>query len=90
MYTAPPKADPELGLTEDDVKPETVHVWPDVWPAVEVFDLMRTQWRAGANGPIGLDYCALPAEASYGTDLFEDVRIMEIEALTAMSEARRG
>lgn len=35
-------------------------VWAELWPVVRVFLAMRTQWRAGPAGAIGMDYRALP------------------------------
>lgn len=66
-------------------------VWPDVWPAVEVFAAMGTQWRMGPSGPIGLDYGAIPAVLRLmrvGRDewagLFDDLRVIERAALEEM------
>jgi len=62
-----------------------------VWPAVEVFSAMGTQWRMGPGGPIGLDYGALPAvlrmmgaKRDEWPDLFDDLRVIEREALKEM------
>lgn len=71
-----------------------MEVWPDAWPAFRLFDAMGTQWRAGQGGASGLDYTAIPATASMLgikrrdlTDIFPDLRIMEVEALAVMAEA---
>ncbi|MCY1185552.1 hypothetical protein D9M68_1005080 [compost metagenome] len=68
-------------------------VWPDNWAAVDVFIAMGTQWRAGANGPTGLDYPSLESvfrlqgvRRLEREDIFAAVRIMEGEALKVMRE----
>lgn len=97
MYLTPP-TDAELqawGLTRDDVaEEETVEIWPDCWEAVRLFTSLRTQWRVGFNGPIGLDYGVLPTifrlegiPRGHWPQLFEDMREMEDEALKTMREA---
>lgn len=82
-----------LGLTPDDIEEVVVEVWPDVWPAFRLFDAMGTQWRVASGGPSGLDYTAIPATAAMLgikrrdlTDIFPDLRVMEIEALAVMAE----
>lgn len=42
-------------LPEDYSSPE-VDLWPENWPAIDLFTKLHTQWRIGVNGPIGLDY----------------------------------
>lgn len=55
---------------------------------------MGTQWRVGPGGPAGLDYTAIRATASMLgikrrdlTDIFPDLRVMEVEALAVMAES---
>lgn len=64
-----------------------MEVWPDVWPALRVFEAMRTQWRA-VGKPYGLDYNALPPVFRYlgiprkdQPQMFDDLRVMEDAAL---------
>ena len=54
---------------------------------------MSTQWRTSASGFTGMDYaallpvldlCRIPRRAR--TDVFADLRLMEAEFLTALSE----
>lgn len=64
---------------------------PDAWPAVRVFLASQTQWRLGPSGHFsGLDYrAACVAARGVGerwTDVFENLRIMEAEVLTAQGE----
>lgn len=73
---------------------QDVEVWPDNWQAVTLFARMRTQWRVGFGGAVGLDYNVLyrmigrlklgDMEAE---ELEEDVQVMELEALRVMAEA---
>ncbi|MBH3360442.1 DUF1799 domain-containing protein [Pseudomonas putida] len=83
-----------MGLTLADIPEEEVEVWPDAWPAFRVFEALGTQWRVASGGPYGLDYNAIPAAASMLgirrrelTEVFQDLRIMEHEALGVMAEA---
>jgi hypothetical protein len=80
------------GLTPEDFDCGDVEVWPENWPAYELFRYMQTQWRAGAMGLIGLDYNTLHwkmdrmgLEPGEFDQLELDVRAMEFAALTAMS-----
>lgn len=54
---------------------------------------MSTQWRVGACGATGLDYTAIYDTASlsgltkkHAIKLFPDLRVLEAEAMLAMSE----
>lgn len=80
-------------MTIDDFI-ETIGIWKDNWPAVMLFMSIDTQWRAGPGGPIGLDYNVLfhrmdrmGLVAERYDQLFEDIRIMEAEALLTRSKA---
>lgn len=54
-----------------------------------------TQWRMGPNGPVGLDYAALPPKCRPGVagrrgrQALEYLQVMEAEALRWFAE-RRG
>ncbi len=85
-----------IGLSSNDID-DTYEIWPDVWPAFVVFETMSTQWRAGACGATGLDYGVLPnvmrlcgVKAADRIVIFDDIRSMEAEALSVMSEARQS
>jgi hypothetical protein len=82
------------GLSPSDYD-ETFEVWPDNWPSFRVMDSMGTQWRTGVSGATGLDYGVLPnvmrfvgIPAKERPGVFQDIRIMESEALAVMAEAR--
>lgn len=91
MVRKPPDQDElaRFGLRADDFG--AVEVWPDVWPAVEAFSALGTQWRVSANGPVGLDYAAIPVvfrmlgvRREDWQDLFDDLRLIERAALEEM------
>ncbi len=72
-------------------QPEHFEVWPENWPAVEMFLRLQTQWRHGFGGALGLDYVAArwlfdlyPPEDP--RDLLEALQVMERAALAAFSE----
>ena len=83
------------GLTVEEASAPPTEVWADVMPSVDVFIAMTTQWRVGAAGPVGLDYAALPevwrrlkVPPGERDRVFDDLRLMEAEALTVMGERR--
>lgn len=83
-----------FGLSSSDVN-DAFEVWPDNWQAFLVMDSMGTQWRTGACGATGLDYGVLPkvmklvgVPAKDRPGVFQDIRVMESEAIVVMSEAR--
>jgi hypothetical protein len=66
-------------------------VWPENWPAVQMFCSIGTQWRVGAGGPVGLDYNVLHRElddlglhGAERAEMKDDIRVLEAEALDAM------
>lgn len=69
-------------------------VWPCCWHSVRLFLDCATQWRTGPNGLLGLDYVAVDAVMNWlridadRAELFQDLRIMEAEALRAFQERR--
>lgn len=85
-----------FGITEDDLDFD-IDVFPCNWPALRLFLAMQTQWRIGGTGTrTGLDYAALPVvERRIGVKkkdrsrLFDDLRVMENEVLSAWAEEER-
>lgn len=81
----------ELGAAEQD-SDEPLGIWPENEAPVRLFLMSATQWRLGPMGfPTGLDYPAVEAAARLGAigvtpEIFEDLRVMEAEALDAMGE----
>lgn len=84
------------GLTPEDVVAQNqVEVWADNWQAVELFGQMRTQWRVGFGGIVGLDYLFLnflmdwrkiPHEER--EELLNKIRVMEYAALDIFREKK--
>lgn len=82
-----------FGLREEDYPDQMIDVWPDVWPALQIFVSLSTQWRVGAGGCTGLDYLAVPmvlrmrrVKRDDWEPIFDDLRVMEDEALKTMNE----
>lgn len=77
----------------EDYEHETVDLWPENQSAISLFSSVSTQWRVGAMGPTGLDYNVLficmgrmrLSDAEYD-QLFEDMRVVEAEALALMTK----
>lgn len=70
-----------------------VDVWPDNWDVIGLFTSLNTQWRTGFGGATGLDYGVLPSvlrlrgvKRAVWPELFEDLRVLEAEALKTMRE----
>lgn len=66
-------------------------LWAENWPALNLFQQVSTQWRAGANGPIGLDYLVIFHELdrrALGREDYDDfmycIRVIEDAALAEM------
>lgn len=63
-------------------------MWPENWPAWQLFQQLAGQWRAGVGGVYALDYTALfmrmermrLADDAWDA-LFQDVRVLEGAAL---------
>lgn len=71
----------------------TVELWPEHEAGFYLFSALQTQWRVGMCGPTGLDYAAMPVTAQgmqidLTPDVFEQVRVMEAEALRLFAEKR--
>jgi len=69
---------------------EEAEVWPENWPAYQLFTRMITQWRIGMGGRAGMDYLVLfsllDRQGLSGDDwqqMFDDIRAMEEAALSA-------
>lgn len=83
-----------FGFSPEDYD-ETFEVWPDAWLSFLVMDAMGTQWRTGACGVTGLDYGVLPSvmrlvgvPAKERQTVFQDIRVMESEALAVLADMR--
>jgi hypothetical protein len=74
--------------------PEEIEIWPENWDAAVAFMSLSTQWRVSMGGVTGIDYCAIEPvlrlrgiAADRWPQVFEGLRVMEIEALDVMREA---
>lgn len=81
-----------MGLTLKDFEAGLFEVWQENWQAVVFFSRLSTQWRSGMAGPTGLDYTAVLAllrtlrlPRAEADALFDDVQVMEGEALREMA-----
>lgn len=82
------------GLSLEDFDEPEASVWPDNIMPVRLFsDDLVHQWRHGFNGPIGLDYTAMPfifrmnkIPRDDWPDTYDCIRVMESEALKQMKK----
>lgn len=82
-------------MRAEDVEP--IEVWPENEAAVDVYCAMRTQWRVGFGGALGLDYNALPTvlkltgqKRETWPELFEAIRVLEVTELVEMHKGKNG
>lgn len=68
-------------------------VWPENWPALELFSALATQWRVGMSGATGLDYAAVAATLTMlqidpddHPERLREIQIMERAALETMNK----
>ena len=79
-----------LIMPELDV-PQDFEVWPDNWPAVEMFLRCQTQWRTTMSGVCGLDYSAVEwlfrlYEVEDQPTVLEDLQVMEAAAVKILNK----
>jgi hypothetical protein len=94
----PAAAGPELseaalafGLALPDPQPPepgVLEVWAENWPALRLFDAMKTQLRYSFRGVEGFDYTALPVverrlgfKPKQAAQAFDSLRVMERELI---------
>lgn len=71
---------------------DSFEIWPENVEPLNLFLRLKTQWRMGPLGPVGLDYAGVRAGLAMmgkrmSAVLFEDIQAMETAALKAMSGA---
>lgn len=87
----------ELGVTVaaeiDKSEDDALGVWDINWDSLSAFLACETQWRVavGFAGMVwlGLDYAAVDVvlrRRQFGDSVFEDLRVMEMEALRTFDE----
>lgn len=76
------------GLKQSHYKEPIAEVWPECWPAVDLYLKYRTQWIQGPGGPSGLNYSILFAdldrsgiEGDEREDIMDHIRTIEAEVL---------
>lgn len=82
-----------FGLTRDDVTPAVIQLSPEEADSVDLFIALQTQWNVGPGGPVGINYASIPCvmdlqgiPAGDRRTLFDDLRVMEREALKEMND----
>ncbi|MBD3812717.1 MAG: DUF1799 domain-containing protein [Betaproteobacteria bacterium] len=98
-YAQPPRFDAAeaeaAGLTAADFasEDEVFELWPENAEPFGVFIALQTQWRAGAQGVVGLDYSAIEPvlrlqqiDTARWPALFDDLRVMERAALKVINK----
>ncbi|KKO71842.1 DUF1799 domain-containing protein [Kerstersia gyiorum] len=83
------------GLKPSHYKEPNVDVWPENWPAIDLYLRYRTQWIQGPGGPTGLNYSVLFAdldrngiEGDEREQIMEGIRIIEAAVLKKIYEDR--
>lgn len=68
-------------------------MWPEAWPAFELYMRLQNQWRCGPSGPIGLDYGVVYDELRHRgiegearDDTMHMLRIIESAAIHELTE----
>lgn len=82
------------GLKPKHYKKPQVDVWPEAWPALDLFrSRLSTQWRCGGGGPVGLDYLVafdhldrIGLEGEDRDDFMGLIGVIEAAALGKMHE----
>jgi hypothetical protein len=81
------------GYEPEDFEGDAVEVWPENWPAFQLFARLGTQWTVGFRGREGLRYEALfplmdrmGLSADEWDQMFSDIRHLESCALEKMRE----
>lgn len=83
-----------LELPDLESKADHCEVWPEAWPAVDLFLKVQTQWRGGASGIIGLDYQAVRwlmelYEFDDQRTMLEDLQVIEARVIETVN-SRKG
>lgn len=81
------------GLTVEEASGPPCELWPDNVVPVNVFTAMTTQWNVGPGGVVGLNYASLgevwrrlKVPPDKRDAVFDDLRVMEVEAIKVMRE----
>lgn len=81
------------GFEPDDFEDDAIEVWPENWPAWQLYTRICNQWRMSMAGPVALDYgvaFALLDRQHLSTDewdqRFDDLQVLEAQALQTMAD----
>ena len=74
--------------------PDHFEVWPENWPAVEMFLRCQTQWRTTMAGVCGLDYAAVQwlfrlYEVKDQPAVLESLQVMEAMAIRILNKGAK-
>lgn len=68
-------------------------VWPDCWPAIDLYSRVMTQWRSSMGGLVGLDYAVvfqlldrMGLNDTDWQDRLTDIQIIEAAVIDLMRE----
>lgn len=82
------------GFTAEDYEPEPVEIWPENWPAWQLFCDISGQWRYSFGGKEALDYTplfVLMNRMNLNDDewdcMFHDIKAIEYAAIAQMRAA---
>lgn len=85
----------ELGVRPSDFPPRQCDVWPENWPALDLYIQNRTQWIQGPGGPTGLNYPWFQScldrqgmSADEAEDIMDRLRVIEDAVLEKVYEDR--
>ena len=81
----------EINAMRKARKNQDFEVWPENWPAVEMFLRCQTQWRTTMAGVCGLDYAAVQwlfrlYEVKDQLAVFESLQVMEAAAVKILNK----
>lgn len=81
----------EINAMRKAQKVKDFEVWPENWPAVEMFLRCQTQWRTTMAGVSGLDYTAVKwlfrlYEVKDQPAVLEDLQVMEAAAIKILNK----
>jgi hypothetical protein len=72
---------------------QDVAVWPENWPAVQVWVRAQTQWRMGMGGVTGMDYSGVEMvmrqmKIEDAPDCFGRIQVLEAATLKIIEDRR--
>ena len=84
----------EINAMRKARKNQDFEVWPENWPAVEMFLRCQTQWRTTMAGVCGLDYAAVQwlfrlYEVKDQPAVLESLQVMEAMAIRILNKGAK-